>query len=97
MAKIKEAIEDFKPDSRLVGMGTTRAEEALTSTASGGATTGDQRGEFAGRCLEVFDKLSQVGVVVEFWPLCWRLDWHRNDNSMGFTIGPVAVEIYYWM
>jgi hypothetical protein len=22
MAKIKEAIEDFKPDSRLVGMGT---------------------------------------------------------------------------
>jgi hypothetical protein len=43
MAKIKEAIEDFKPDSRLVGLGTTRAEEALTSTASGGATTGDQR------------------------------------------------------
>jgi hypothetical protein len=43
MAKIKEAIEDFKPDSRLVGMGTTRAEEALTGTASGGVTTGDQR------------------------------------------------------
>lgn len=43
MAKIKEAIEDFKPDSRLVGMGTTRAEEALASTAGGAATTGDQR------------------------------------------------------
>jgi hypothetical protein len=43
------------------------------------------------------DRLSQVGVVVEFWPLAWRLDWHRNDNSVGFTIGPVAVEIYYWM
>jgi hypothetical protein len=43
MAKIKEAIEDFKPDSRLVGMGTTRAEEALTSTAGGELATGDQR------------------------------------------------------
>jgi hypothetical protein len=47
MAKIKEAIEDFKPDSRLVGMGTTRAEEALISSSGGGLATGDQRGEFA--------------------------------------------------
>lgn len=45
----------------------------------------------------MLDRLSQVGFVVEFWPFSWRLDCHRNDNSVGFTLGPLALEIYYWM